>query len=342
MTFIRHGNLKESESNGRTVVLALGGNAITSEGQSGTYEEMLENCKVMAKSICALYDAGWRIVITHGNGPQVGNFSIQQDAGAQQVPIQPLHALVAMTQGMIGHLIETALRNEGEGRFTSVVFIGTHVLVDPADCAFAKPTKPIGIFYTKGEAAALIRDSGWQMVEDSGRGYRRVAASPKPKMILESSAVSSLIADGYLVIAAGGGGIPMVETNGVLAGVEAVIDKDHAAALLATSVGADALVLVTGVDTVMLDFGKPTQRELHEVCAEDLTRYSEEGQFPPGSMGPKVEAALAFVNSGNGMAVITSARLLATALASKSQVGTRIISNTSPMRVSIEGSTSYS
>ncbi len=339
MDFVRDGKPKGPESNGRTVVLALGGNAITSEGQSGTYEEMLANCQGMAKAICALHDAGWRIVLTHGNGPQVGNLSIQHDAGAQKVPIQPLHGLVAMTQGMIGHLIETALRNEGENRFTSVVFIGTHVLVDPADVAFAKPTKPIGIFYTKTEAAALIRESGWLMVEDSGRGYRRVVPSPKPKLILESGAVSTLIAAGYLVIAAGGGGIPMVETNGALAGVEAVIDKDHAAALLAASVGADALVLVTGVDTVALDFGKPTQRELHEVSADDLSRYSAEGQFPPGSMGPKVEAALAFVNACDGMAIITSAKLMAAALESQSQVGTRIMSNTSLMRTSIDGST---
>ena len=300
--------------NSRTAVVALGGNAITLEGQAGTYDEMLANCQSMVKAIAQMCEAGWRVVITHGNGPQVGNLAVQQDEAEHLVPGQPLCALGAMTQGLIGHLIETALINEmglADGLIVSVV---THVEVDPRDPAFTNPTKPIGPFYSLQQAQERSARTGQPIIEDAGRGYRVVVASPRPMRVLEREAIKTLVDEGFMVIAGGGGGVPVIDDHGTLRGIDAVIDKDRAAAALASDVGADALVLVTGVDTVLLDFGKPTQRELTVVTADEMRVHANEGQFPAGSMGPKVEAGLAFVDAGGEVAVITSANLMAAAL----------------------------
>jgi carbamate kinase len=308
----------------RTVVIALGGNAITAEDQSGTYAEMLLNCQRMAKAVSELVDSGWRVVVTHGNGPQVGSLSLQQGAAERTVPAQPLSSLVAMTQGWLGGLIELALRNTGSARMPPVVSVVTHVVVDPSDPGFLTPTKPIGPFYDEEAAHGRADELGWQMVEDSGRGYRRVVASPRPVSMLESDAIATLVRDGFLVIAAGGGGVPVINSHGLLQGVDAVVDKDRAAAILASQLKADALLLVTGVDSVLLDFGKPTQRALNDVGVEEITRHNDDGQFPAGSMGPKVEAAVAYLGQSDGVAVITSAEKMVQALEGARGVGTRI------------------
>ncbi len=306
-------------------VVALGGNAITREGQAGTYPEMLANCQAMAKSVCALREAGWRLVITHGNGPQVGNLAVQQDAGIHEVPGQPLFALGAMTQGLIGHLIQMALRNTRHEGLGPMVGIVTHVVVNGQDEAFSRPSKPIGPFYSHHEAQVRSDLSGHPFVEDAGRGYRIVVPSPRPQTILEGDAIAGLVKDGYLVVAGGGGGIPVVDHDGTLIGIEAVVDKDRSAALLAAYLGADALLLVTGVECVLTDFGRPTEREIHLVEAAQMREYAEQGQFPAGSMGPKVEAALDFIDASDGYAVITDASSMAAALGEGDTPGTRIV-----------------
>jgi carbamate kinase len=259
---------------------------------------------------------GRRVAVVHGNGPQVGNLALQQDALAGDVPAQPLHQLSAMTQGQLGGVLARAMDTEcGSGIAVCVV---THVLVDAADPAFARPTKPIGPFLSAAEAARLAHDRGWSVVEDAGRGYRRVVPSPRPAGIVELPAVRSLLAAGHVVLAAGGGGVAVAVTaEGGLTALDAVIDKDLAAAALATAIGADELFLLTGVDCVELDHGTPHARPVHRLDADEAALHLAAGQFPPGSMGPKVDAALAFLSAGGHRAIITSAPLLAAAAAGR-------------------------
>jgi carbamate kinase len=295
----------------KTAVVALGGNALTRVGQSGTCDEMLANAAAMAAAVHAVIEAGWRVVVVHGNGPQVGNLALQQEATAM-VPAQPLPLLSAMTQGLLGSLLARAidlLRGPG----TAVALI-THVTVDPADPAFGSPSKPIGPFFEPAEARQLAETRGWVVQPDSGRGYRRVVASPEPAGVIEIEALRALVDAGHLVIAGGGGGIPVQATDPRRSLADAVIDKDRAAGLIARLLGAQALALVTAVDRVMLDYGQPTQSELGTITAADAARYHAEGQFPPGSMGPKIEAALRFLAEGGDLAVITSPDLLAVTL----------------------------
>lgn len=305
----------------KIAVVALGGNALTRTGQSGSCDEMMANAAAMATAVNDVLEAGWRVVIVHGNGPQVGNLALQQEA-TSAVPAQPLALVGAMTQGMLGSLIARAI-DLLRGRGTAAALV-THVTVDPADPAFGTPSKPIGPFYGPAEAERLARRGGWVVQPDSGRGYRRVVASPQPVGVIEIEAMRALVEAGHLVIAGGGGGIP------VLAGdpgrtVDAVIDKDRAACLIARQLGAQALLLVTAVDQVMIDFGRPTQAGLGTTTAGQVARYLAEGQFPPGSMGPKIEAALRFLDDGGELAVITSPALLAVTLAGRgASAGTRI------------------
>lgn len=280
----------------KTVVVALGGNALTREGQKGTIEEQYENALTMARSVRSLIRKNWRVVIVHGNGPQVGNLAIQHEEGARLVPALPLYALGAMTQGALGSLIGLAMHEVCGSEISGVVSIITHVVVDPEDPAFEHPTKPIGPFFTEEEAKQFNKTRGWTMVPDSGRGYRRVVPSPEPKATLEAEAIASLTASGYIVVAAGGGGIPVIRKNGAFRGVDAVIDKDFAAERIACASGADALVMVTGVSTVRLDFGKPTERPIEMLTVADASKHLADGQFPPGSMGPKMAAAIKFVS----------------------------------------------
>lgn len=320
----------------KTAVVALGGNALTLPGQAGTCDEMLASAAAMAASINEVIEAGWRVVIVHGNGPQVGNLALQQES-TTLVPAQPLAALGAMTQGQLGSLIALSIDLlRGPGSAASLI---THITVDQADPAFLAPTKPIGPFFDRAQAERLAAERGWVVQPDSGHGYRRVVASPEPTGIVEIEAIRALVDAGLLVIAAGGGGIPLTgwdsglpprydgtrpasgQPRGLYA--DAVIDKDRAARLLATLIGAQALLLVTAVDRVMLDYGTPRQTSLATISADEAACYLAEGQFPPGSMGPKIGAALRFLADGGELAVITSAGLLAETLAG-SGGGTRI------------------
>jgi carbamate kinase len=295
---------------GRTAVIALGGNAFTRAGQAGTYEEQEANALVMAKSVMALLRAGWRVVIVHGNGPQVGSLSIAQEESAGVIPPQPLFNLGAMTQGQMGSIISLALRRVSGWPRVRPAALVTHVTVDPADPAFTCPTKPIGPFLGRVEAEELATTRGWSIVEDAGRGYRRVVPSPEPIDILEAGAILALIEAGFVVVAAGGGGVAVVSGPDGYHGIDAVIDKDYAAQRLATSLQAEALVLVTGVETVMLDFGTPQQRGVEEMTLEEAEVHLRDGQFPPGSMGPKMRAATRFLRAGGRVAVITTPELV--------------------------------
>jgi carbamate kinase len=313
----------------KTAVVAIGGNALTRPGQAGTCEEMLSSAAEMAASVNEVIEAGWRVVVVHGNGPQVGSLALQQES-TSLAPAQPLAALDAMTQGQLGSLLALSVdRLRGPGSAVSLV---THVTVDPADPAFGAPTKPIGPFFDRYQARRLAAERGWTVRPDSGRGYRRVVASPQPTGIVEINAIRALVDAGLLVIAAGGGGIPVAAgSDGPADGYErardlfpdAVIDKDRAARLLATLIGAQALLLVTAVDRVMLDYGTPRQAGLATITADEAARHLAEGQFPSGSMGPKIEAALEFLAGGGDLAVITTPALLAGTLAGAGG-GTRI------------------
>ena len=314
----------------KTAIVALGGNALIHAGQAGTYQEQEVNATAMAKSVCSLLRTGWRVVLVHGNGPQVGNLAIQQEEGAGLVPPQPLFALGSMTQGELGSLICMALHRVGDPWLIGAVSVVTHVAVEADDPAFKNPTKPIGPFFTAEEAASLGASRHWVMKEDSGRGFRRVVASPEPVGIVETSAIRTLLDAGQVVIAAGGGGVPIVRTPTGYTGVDAVIDKDYAAQQLATSLAAEALVLVTGVESVLLDYGTPRQRAIEEMAVSEAEEHLAEGQFPEGSMGPKVRAAVRFLRYGGEVAVITSPELVYASLEGtvsqlEGMVGTRIV-----------------
>jgi carbamate kinase len=307
----------------KLAVVALGGNALIREGQSGTHADQEANALIMAQSVCSLLRAGWRVVVVHGNGPQVGNLAIQQEEGESRVPAQPLFSLGSMTQGQLGSLICLALHRVSRARAVSIV---THVVVAPDDPAFQNPTKPIGPFLAASEAAELARTRGWTVKEDAGRGYRRVVPSPEPVRIVEAAAIRALAEEGMVVVAAGGGGIPVVDSDAGYRGVDAVIDKDYAAQSLATTLNAEALVLVTGVDAVMLGFGTPDQRPLGDLLLDEAEEYLAQGQFPEGSMAPKVRAATRFLAGGGEVAVITSPELVyASLLGLTSPRGTRIL-----------------
>jgi carbamate kinase len=302
------------------IVIAIGGNAITREGQRGTWDEQLANARVVARELVQLRRRGHQIVLTHGNGPQVGALHLQHDLGAAQSPPLPLDVLVAMTQGQLGYLMQTAIE-ELDPTIRTVTVL-TRVRVDPADPSFAEPTKPIGQFYPEDDARRLERERGFAVASDAGRGWRCVVASPMPGEIVEFESVRALVERGALVIAAGGGGIP-TRAGAPPAGMEAVIDKDRASAVLALATGADMLAMLTGVERVAIDFGTRWQRDMARLTVSDAVRLLERGEFPPGSMGPKVESAARFVSGGGRAAVITSAERLLDAV--ERDGGTRVV-----------------
>lgn len=309
----------------RLIVIALGGNALLQRGQKGTFEEQYENVKETSARIADLIERGYKIVLTHGNGPQVGATLLRHEAAKNIVPAFPLDACGAETQGFIGYMVQQALRNELKSRGVDkfVMTVITRVIVDKHDMAFQNPTKPIGPFYTKDEADRVRQQKpGIAIKEDAGRGFRRVVPSPDPKIIAERFAIKALVDAGFVVVSCGGGGIPIIEDDGRAVGVEAVIDKDLAGQRLATLIGANMYVILTDVDGAYIDYGKPTQQMLREITSGKLRNYAEEGQFKEGSMGPKVEAAIRFVESGGERAIIASLGSLVDAI--DNRTGTQV------------------
>ena len=320
----------------RSAVIAIGGNALIRDGQRGTIAEQFENAVETAGHIASLVADGWRVVVTHGNGPQVGFILLRSELVGDSSPIPrlSLDMSVADSQGGIGHILGNALLNElgARGIRDQVACVLTHVVVDERDPAFTDPTKPIGPAYSAEEADTKRTVEGWSMVEDSGRGFRRIVPSPHPLRIVETEQIRALVQAGFVVIAAGGGGIPVVETDPAgYRGVEAVIDKDLASALLAASLGIPLLVLSTGVERVAIRFRQPDERFLDRLTVSEASRYLEEGEFPRGSMGPKVEAAITFLEHGGSEVLITSPSSLERAFAGES--GTRIVADLTPASV---------
>lgn len=311
------------------IVLALGGNALQKDSKDKSAEGQLQACRQTAVSVADLIEDGHEVSIVHGNGPQVGQILASIEL-AHQVdngnPLFPFDVVDAFSEGYIGYHLQNTIREEllKRGIKKSVDTITTQVIVDKNDPGFKNPTKPIGSFYSKEEAEKLEKDKGYTMKEDAGRGYRRVVASPKPVDIVEKEAIKTMVDNGFVVIACGGGGIPVVEDGNSLIGVPAVIDKDFAAEKLAEILDADALLILTAVDRVCINFNKPNQEALKEINLEKVDRYIEEGQFAPGSMLPKVEACKKFVLSGDDkMAIIASLSNAKAALRGES--GTKII-----------------
>lgn len=306
------------------IVLAIGGNAIIKEGQKGTIEEQQQNINESCEPVLKLVEQGNTVVITHGNGPQVGNSLIKSQMAESVIPNYPLDVLDAETEGNLGYLIQQAFKNKMTEKNINktVATVITQSVVSQDDPAFENPTKPIGPFFTKEEADRISTEENVSFVEDSGRGYRRVVASPKPTRIVEKEAIEALLEKDITVVTAGGGGIPVIEENGMLKGVEAVIDKDFASALLAADINADYLFILTGVEQVAIHFGTPQQQNLLEMTIDEALRYMDEGHFPKGSMGPKIEAAILFLKKGGKNVVITSIDKLQEALEGKT--GTRV------------------
>ncbi len=309
----------------KTLVIAIGGNSLIKDARHQSVAHQYAAVVETVRHITDMLEQGHRIVITHGNGPQVGFILLRSEHSRGILHEVPLDSIVADTQGALGYQIQQALENEFRRRrlSKSVSAIVTQTLVDRDDPAFARPSKPIGEFYTKAQAEERTRVDKWRMLEDAGRGWRRVVPSPAPVRIIESGAIRHLVTGGYVVIAAGGGGIPVVaDEKGILSGVAAVIDKDLASAVLAAQIDADVLMISTAVEKVCLDFGKPGQRAIDTMSVADARRYIAEGQFEPGSMLPKVEACIHFVEQRGGFAVITCPSGLSTAL--DGATGTRL------------------
>lgn len=288
------------------ILIALGGNALISHTQRGTYEEQLETVGATASILVNLIEQGYELVLTHGNGPQVGNLLLQHAAAADQVPVLPMDVCGAQSQGQIGYLFAQQLRNELLSRniSTEVTAVVTQVVVDQTDPAFKHPTKPVGPFYSESEIEQF-KSKGFVYTEDAGRGFRRVVPSPEPKAIVELPAIQ-MLSKKHIVIATGGGGVPVIKTERGYRGVEAVIDKDKASALLAAELAVDAFIILTGVSQVALNFNTPEQKNIAEVSCTDARKYIKEGHFAPGSMLPKIEAAVTFVTETGKAALITN------------------------------------
>ena len=305
-------------------VLAIGGNSLIRSKDRSSFADQLATTADTCRHIADIVEAGHEVVVTHGNGPQVGFILIRSHLARNRLPEIPFDACNAQTQAEIGYMIQQSLDNEfgSRGIAKPVVTVVTQVVVDAADPAFQNPSKPVGPFYTKGEAAKLERELGWVMREDAGRGFRRLVPSPRPMDVVEKPEVESLLSSGAVVVACGGGGIPVIRDNGILKGVAAVIDKDLASSLLAGEIGAERLVISTAVEQVYLNYGQANQTALGRVSAKEMNGHLHTRQFPAGSMGPKIEAALDFLQRGGKEVVITDPDHLADALAGKA--GTHI------------------
>jgi carbamate kinase len=292
------------------VVVALGGNAILQPGQRGTFEEQMANVRTTCEQLAEMVVSGrYKLVITHGNGPQVGNILLQNELAKEVAAPMPLDVCGAESQGLIGYMIQQTLHNVLAERGRSsipIATIVTQVVVDKDDPAFRNPTKPVGPFYSEEEAKRLAAEKGYAVKEDAGRGWRRVVPSPDPKAIVEREAIRTLLKNHTIVIASGGGGIPVIREDGQLVGVEAVIDKDLAGERLAVDVGAETFLILTDVEQVKLYYKTPKERPLSRMTLEEAKRYHAEGHFAPGSMEPKVRAAIRFIEAGGRRAIITS------------------------------------
>lgn len=311
--------------NNKTILVALGGNAILRPKQEATFENQMRNINISCKFLAQLVKEGYRLVVTYGNGPQVGNILRQNEESSHIVPALPLDALSAESQGLIAYMMQQALLNELIllGIEKSVVSVVTRVEVSPEDPAFTNPEKPIGPFYSEEAAKQLAREKNWTVKEDSNRGWRRVVPSPEPLHIVEGESIHELINSGHIVITCGGGGIPVVKrSNGTYRGIEAVIDKDRSSSKLAKQIGADVFVILTETDHVYINYGKDDQQALQQVTVKELEQYTAEGHFGSGSMGPKVEAACFFARSG-GYSIICALDQADMALDVK--VGTHIV-----------------
>lgn len=318
-------DMSMSNTASQIAVVALGGNAIMQAGQEGNIAQQFANSRHSMQGVMTLIRRGYRVVITHGNGPQVGNLFLMVEATRALVPELPLGVCVADTQGQMGYMLQQSLYNclQRADEHADIVTLVTQVLVNRDDPAFAHPTKPIGPFYSREQMESIQAERGWTMVEDSGRGYRLVVASPHPQGIVEIETIRALLADGVCVIAGGGGGIPVIQdADGGYCSIDAVVDKDLTSSVLAREVGADLLVILTGVDQVALRFNTPDEQPLDQLSAAEARRLYDEGHFPAGSMGPKILAAIDFVDHGGSEVLITSIEALSDAL--DGTQGTRI------------------
>ncbi len=319
--------IKEQWDSEKLAVIALGGNAIIAKGERGTIQEQFANTRRSMEPVVDLLQEGYNFILTHGNGPQVGNIMLQVERAKEEVPETPLGVADAMTCGSMGYMIEQSLQNImiRKGVWRNVVTIPAQILVDQADPAMDNPTKPIGPFYDKDEAEKLKKERGWVVKEDAGRGYRRYVASPYPIDVIEKEAINLLLKQHYILITGGGGGIPVrYEEDGTIEGVDCVIDKDLASMKIALAVGAQTLIIITGVPRVTLNFGKPDEKPLSRLTLAQAKHYYQEGHFPAGSMGPKMLAAIEFVQANpKNKVIITDVDNLTAAI--HGDEGTRIV-----------------
>lgn len=312
----------------RTVVVAIGGNSLIRDRQHQTVPDQFATTRETCVHIADIIQQGWNVVITHGNGPQVGFILMRSELASDVLHTVPLDSCGADTQGALGYMIQQVLGNElfKRGIDIPVATVVTQVVVDEDDPAFGNPTKPIGPFYDEAKAKLHEEEQGWAVMEDAGRGWRRVVPSPLPREIVEVRAIKTLLGAGFVVIGVGGGGIPVVrDGEGNLRGVEAVIDKDYASSLLASGIEADLFLISTAVEKVYLNYGQPSQKALDHMSVDEARGYLGEEQFPPGSMGPKIKAVIQFLESGGKEALITSPENLERAL--RGETGTRITMN---------------
>jgi len=315
-----------ADLNGKTAVIALGGNAITQLDREDTIANQFSNTRISLDGVVELIKAGYKLVISHGNGPQVGNAILRVEIARGKAPILPLGICVADTEGGMGYMIEQSLYNRlrAEGVDRKVVTIISQVVVDRNDPSIEDPSKYVGQFYAEEDAKKFARERGWTVKKDSNRGWRRVVPSPQPLSVVESDTIKSLVETGTIVIAVGGGGIPVyVDEKGYLEGLDAVIDKDLASAVLGKEISSEILMILTSVDKVMLNYGKENESSLDKATVSEVEEYFRQGHFPPGSMGPKIKAALQFIRDGGKQVIITSFENAGRAL--KGAAGTRIL-----------------
>lgn len=305
----------------KIALIAFGGNAILTENQRGLQSEQMKNAQKAARLMIHVVQKGYDLIIVHGNGPQVGNLLIQMEESITKIPPFSLEVCDAMTEGSMGFMLEKALVNELRKNSVDkeVATLVTQVVVDRDDPAFENPSKPIGPFYSKYRASMLKREKKWDMIEDAGRGYRQVVPSPKPIDVVPKYVIRDLVHAGKIVIAGGGGGIPVIiNGNGLFQGVEAVIDKDYVASMIAREAKAELFVILTNVPRVYLNYGTPEEEPLSVLPVERAHEYLAQGQFPAGSMGPKIEAAVEYIQSGGERVIITSANHLKASLLNRS------------------------